>query len=107
MCAQCERLDVAWAHFCSHRSGRGLPHRERRDEKRDPLAQVGRSTSPGRLPTMLTPSARSNVEPFHVMEVLAAAAELQRTHGDAIILCAGQPSTPAPKAARDAAVRAL
>ena len=56
---------------------------------------------------MATPSSRSNVEPFHVMEVLAAAAERQRTHGDAIILCAGQPSTPAPKAARDAAVRAL
>ena len=56
---------------------------------------------------MTHPSARSNVEPFYVMEVLAAAAERQRTHGDAISLCAGQPSTPAPKAVRDAAVAAL
>ncbi|WP_256842070.1 pyridoxal phosphate-dependent aminotransferase [Ornithinimicrobium cryptoxanthini] len=56
---------------------------------------------------MLTPSARSNVEPFYVMEVLAAAAERQRTHGDAISLCAGQPSTPAPQAVREAAARAL
>ncbi|USQ80473.1 pyridoxal phosphate-dependent aminotransferase [Ornithinimicrobium faecis] len=56
---------------------------------------------------MATPSSRSNVEPFHVMEVLGAAAERQRTHGDAIFLCAGQPSTPAPQAVRDAAVAAL
>ena len=56
---------------------------------------------------MATPSVRSNVEPFHVMEVLAAAARRQRTHGDAIFLCAGQPSTPAPQAVRDAAVTAL
>ena len=56
---------------------------------------------------MLSASARSNVEPFHVMEVLGAAAERQRTHGDAIFLCAGQPSTPAPQAVRDAAVSAL
>lgn len=41
------------------------------------------------------------------MEVLAAAAARQRTHGDAISLCAGQPSTPAPRAVRDAAARAL
>lgn len=33
------------------------------------------------------------------MEVLAAAAERQRTHGDVISLCAGQPSTGAPRAA--------
>lgn len=45
------------------------------------------------------PSRRSDVEPFHVMEVLAAAAERQRTHGDVISLCAGQPSTGAPRAA--------
>ncbi|MCK0110563.1 pyridoxal phosphate-dependent aminotransferase [Ornithinimicrobium sp. F0845] len=56
---------------------------------------------------MVTASSRSNVEPFHVMEVLAAAAERERTHGDAIFLCAGQPSTPAPRAVREAAVSAL
>ena len=36
-------------------------------------------------------SRRSAVEPFHVMEVLKAAAERHRTHGDDIMLCAGQP----------------
>ena len=35
-------------------------------------------------------SRRSQVEPFFVMEVLKAAAERQRTHGDVIMLCAGQ-----------------
>jgi len=52
-------------------------------------------------------SARSAVEPFHVMEVLKAAAGRQRSHGDVIMLCAGQPSTPAPQVARDAAVAAM
>ncbi|WP_134774312.1 pyridoxal phosphate-dependent aminotransferase [Ornithinimicrobium flavum] len=51
-------------------------------------------------------SRRSQVEPFHVMEVLKAAAARQRSHGDVILLCAGQPSTPAPEPARDAAVAA-
>lgn len=59
---------------------------------------------------MTTPSARvsrrSQVEPFHVMEVLKAAAARQRSHGDVIMLCAGQPSTPAPQPALDAAVAA-
>ncbi|WP_130011375.1 aminotransferase class I/II-fold pyridoxal phosphate-dependent enzyme [Serinicoccus sediminis] len=52
-------------------------------------------------------SARSAVEPFHVMEVLKAAAQRQRTHGDVLTLCAGQPSTPAPAVARAAAIEAL
>ncbi len=41
-------------------------------------------------------SERSRVPPFHVMDVWAAAAERQRTHGDLVNLAAGQPSTPAP-----------
>ncbi len=41
------------------------------------------------------------------MEVLKAVAARQATHGDVISLCAGQPSTPAPEAVREAAVRAL
>lgn len=41
------------------------------------------------------------------MEVLAAAAERHRTHGDVISLCAGQPSTGAPRAAREAAAAAI
>lgn len=48
------------------------------------------------------PSERSSVEPFHVMEVVRAAAARQRSHGDMILLCVGQPSTPAPRAALDA-----
>ena len=50
---------------------------------------------------------RGAVEPFHVMELIKAAAIRQASHGDVISLCAGQPSTPAPKAVRDAAVRAI
>ena len=52
-------------------------------------------------------SRRGAVEPFHVMEVIKAAALRQATHGDVIALCAGQPSTPAPAAARAAAAAAL
>lgn len=58
-------------------------------------------------PSLQRVSQRSAVEPFYVMEVLKAAAERERTHGDVLILCAGQPSTPAPAAAREAAVAAL
>ncbi|WP_425550003.1 pyridoxal phosphate-dependent aminotransferase [Actinomycetospora chlora] len=47
------------------------------------------------------------VPPFHVMDVWAAAGERARTHGDLVNLSAGQPSTPAPVAVREAARRAL
>ncbi|KNX36435.1 pyridoxal phosphate-dependent aminotransferase [Luteipulveratus halotolerans] len=56
---------------------------------------------------MRSPSARGQVEPFHVMEVLKAGAERQRTHGDVILMCAGQPSTPAPQVVLDAAREAM
>lgn len=56
---------------------------------------------------MRKPSQRGEVEPFHVMEVLKAGAERARTHGDVILMCAGQPSTPAPEVVRRAAERAL
>ena len=52
-------------------------------------------------------SRRGRVEPFHVMELLKAAHERQVSHGDVITMCAGQPSTPAPAVAREAAVAAL
>jgi aspartate/methionine/tyrosine aminotransferase len=55
----------------------------------------------------LTVAARANVPPFHVMDLLAAAAERQRTHGDLVNLVAGQPSTPAPRPVLEAAKRAL
>jgi aspartate/methionine/tyrosine aminotransferase len=52
-------------------------------------------------------AVRANVPPFHVMDLLAAAAERQRAHGDLLDLLAGQPSTGAPKAVADEAVRLL
>lgn len=50
---------------------------------------------------------RANVPPFHVMDVLSAAAARQRSHGDVVSLAAGQPSSPAPEPVRAAAERAL
>ncbi|HWJ11117.1 MAG TPA: pyridoxal phosphate-dependent aminotransferase [Nocardioides sp.] len=55
----------------------------------------------------LTAAARADVPPFHVMDLLAAAAERQRTHGDLLNLVAGQPSTGAPAAVTAEAVRLL
>jgi aspartate/methionine/tyrosine aminotransferase len=52
-------------------------------------------------------SSRGRVQPFHVMEVAKAAAARQLSHGDAILLCVGQPATPAPAAVRAAAVAAV
>ncbi|MFC3432711.1 pyridoxal phosphate-dependent aminotransferase [Nocardia seriolae] len=43
-------------------------------------------------------SRRSTIPPFYVMDVWKAAAERARTHGDVLVLAAGQPSTPAPAA---------
>lgn len=50
---------------------------------------------------------RAAVPPFHVMDLLARAAERQRTHGDLVNLVAGQPSTAAPAPVREAAKRAI
>lgn len=50
---------------------------------------------------------RANVPPFHVMDLLAAAAERQRTHADLCNMVAGQPSTGAPVAVREEAKRLL
>jgi aspartate/methionine/tyrosine aminotransferase len=52
-------------------------------------------------------SVRGGVEPFHVMEVAKAASLRQASHGDAILLCVGQPATPAAAAVREAAVAAV
>src|SRR4051794_33214048 len=72
-----------------------------------PLSQSGylawmRSTS-----DRLTVATRAAVPPFHVMDLLATAAERARTHGDVLNLVAGQPSSPAPRPVREAAKRAL
>ena len=50
---------------------------------------------------------RSNVPPFHVMDLLAAAHRRMVTHGDLVNFVAGQPSTGAPKAVREEAKRLL
>ncbi len=55
----------------------------------------------------LTVAQRANVPPFHVMDLLAAANERQRTHGDLVNFVAGQPMTGAPEAVRAEAVRLL
>ncbi len=52
-------------------------------------------------------ATRANVAPFHVMDLLAASAQRQRTHGDLLNLLAGQPSTGAPRPVNDEAIRLL
>ncbi len=52
-------------------------------------------------------ATRANVPPFHVMDLLAAATERRRTHGDLVDLLAGQPSTGAPGPVSAEAVRLL
>lgn len=55
----------------------------------------------------LAAATRANVPPFHVMDLLAAAGERQRTHGDLVNLVAGQPSTGAPATVNAEAIRLL
>ena len=50
---------------------------------------------------------RSNVPPFHVMDLLAAAQRRQLSHGDLVNCVAGQPSSGAPRAVREEAKRLL
>lgn len=52
-------------------------------------------------------SIRSQVEPFHAMDVLASANRMQDDGHDITFLCVGQPSAAAPAAARQAATRLL
>lgn len=50
-------------------------------------------------------SQRGDVTPFHVMEVMKAAARRAETHGDVIGLHVGQPGTGAPSIVREAVAR--
>ncbi|UGT39957.1 pyridoxal phosphate-dependent aminotransferase [Nocardia yamanashiensis] len=52
-------------------------------------------------------SRRSAIPTFYVMDVWKAAAERARTHGDVLVLAAGQPSTPAPRAVLRATKQAM
>ncbi|MEZ5872251.1 MAG: aminotransferase class I/II-fold pyridoxal phosphate-dependent enzyme [Nitratireductor sp.] len=58
-------------------------------------------------PFPLHPSLRSQVEPFRAMSVVARANELQDVGRDIVMMCVGQPSAPAPLAARNAAIAAI
>lgn len=56
---------------------------------------------------LLTASGRSNVPPFMVMDVMAAAAQIEAAGGRVIHMEVGQPSAPAPRIAIAAARAAL
>ncbi len=55
----------------------------------------------------LSPSKRSAIDPFIVMDVMRAAREREEKGGNVLHLEVGQPGTPAPKAVLDAAASAL
>jgi aspartate/methionine/tyrosine aminotransferase len=56
---------------------------------------------------LISPSARSNVPPFMVMDVMAAAARIEAQGGRVVHMEVGQPAAPAPRTARLAAKAAL
>ena len=56
---------------------------------------------------LMSPSLRSDVPPFIVMDVMAAAARIEAAGGRVIHMEAGQPAVSAPAAAREAARAAL
>ncbi|KJC35421.1 1-aminocyclopropane-1-carboxylate deaminase [Bradyrhizobium sp. LTSP885] len=60
-----------------------------------------------RVASLLTASTRSNVPPFMVMDVMAAAARIEATGGRVIHMEVGQPAASAPKPAIAAAQAAL
>jgi len=59
------------------------------------------------LGSRLAVAQRAAVPPFHVMDVLAAASERRRTHGDLVNMAAGQPFSPASQPVLEAARAAL
>src|SRR6266545_1699894 len=65
------------------------------------------STLRDRATALLTPSARSDVPPFMVMDVMAAAARIEAAGGHVIHMEVGQPAASAPKVAIAAAHAAL
>jgi len=65
------------------------------------------NTIADRVRKLLVPSARSEVPPFMVMDVMAAAARIEAAGGHVIHLEVGQPAEPAPRTAIAAAHAAL
>src|SRR4029077_14169854 len=72
-------------------------------------ARVVESTKPmlDAARRLITPSARSDVPPFMVMDVMAAAGRIEAAGGHVIHMEVGQPAASAPKAAISAAHAAL
>jgi aspartate/methionine/tyrosine aminotransferase len=60
-----------------------------------------------RAKALITPSARSAVPPFMVMDVMAAAARIEAQGGHVVHMEVGQPAAPAPQSAIAAAQAAL
>src|ERR1700674_552501 len=58
-------------------------------------------------PRLIAPSRRSNVPPFMVMDVMAAAARIEAQGRRVVHMEVGQPAAPAPATAIAAARRAL
>ncbi|MBX9821623.1 MAG: pyridoxal phosphate-dependent aminotransferase, partial [Afipia birgiae] len=67
-----------------------------------PHARPHRITSP-----LLSVSRRGDVPPFMVMDVMAAAARIEAAGHHVVHMEVGQPASPAPRTARDAAKVAL
>src|SRR5260370_3199396 len=65
------------------------------------------STLTDRVKTLLTASGRSDVPPFMVMDVMAAAARIEAAGGHVIHMEVGQPAAPAPNTAITAGHAAL
>jgi aspartate/methionine/tyrosine aminotransferase len=65
------------------------------------------ATLRNRVGQLLSASQRSNVPPFMVMDVMAAAERIDATGGHVIHMEVGQPAAPAPRTALAAAHRAL
>src|SRR5882757_6619613 len=65
------------------------------------------ATPRDRVTSLLTASGRSDVPPFMVMDVMAAAARIEAAGGHVIHMEVGQPAAPAPKVALAAARAAL
>src|SRR3954471_24815789 len=65
------------------------------------------STLRDRATALITPSARSDVPPFMVMDVMAAAARIEAQGGRVVHMGVGQPAAPAPRSAIAAAKAAL
>src|SRR5437667_10736381 len=65
------------------------------------------STLRDRVKHLLTPSGRSDVPPFMVMDVMAAAARIEAAGGHVVHMEVGQPAASAPNTAISAAHAAL